>query len=335
MSAPSNFKLQVFFRNPRAGYSIHRVFAPLLPIFQAQEKDVESFDAPCHTASPLSLLRNLWFAFRRYSTRAVCHMTGDAHYLFFALPFAKKVITIHDLVTLRLGGIAPLRWLRRRLWFSWVLPLADSVVCISEKTRSELLANFSIAPQKVRVIPNPVDPIFQHSPKPFDTTCPHILHIGTNWNKNVTRTIEALRGIPCKLIVVGMLSDEQLQLLREAKISYEMLQNLNDAQMKAQYERCDIVSFPSLFEGFGMPVIEGQAVGRPVLTSSISPLTEVAGDAACYINPESVESIREGFLRLINDEAFRTALVEKGLHNVQRFEASVIAQQYLQLYHSL
>lgn len=322
-------------RNIAMGFSIHRVFAPLIPLLQTNCEKFSAHEAPAKTASPVALLRNMWWAFRHHRRGDICHITGDVHYLLFVLPFAHRVVTVHDLITLHLGGSPFWRWLRRKIWLSWSLPLADKIVCISENTRRELLEACNLDSKKVEVIYNPVDPIFQPSFKAFNAEQPRILHIGTNWNKNVDRTIEALKGIPCTLVLVGPLTEEQHMALQHAQIVYENPIGLSDKEMKAQYECCDIVSFPSLFEGFGMPIIEGQAVGRPILTSEIAPLTEVAADTACYVNPQSVESIRQGFLRIIQNESYREELVAKGFENVKRFAASHIASQYLALYHSL
>lgn len=322
-------------RNIAMGFSIHRVFAPLIPLLKEESEALFVNEAPAKGASPVALLQNLWWAFRHHRRGEICHITGDVHYLLFALPFARRVVTVHDLIILRLGGSPLWRWLRRKIWLSWSLPLADKVVCISENTRRELLEVCALDPQKVVVVYNPVDPIFQPFPKAFDTEQPRILHIGTNWNKNVDRTIEALRGIPCTLVIVGELSEAQHAALRQAQIAYENPIGLSDKEMKSQYERCDIVSFPSLFEGFGMPIIEGQAVGRPILTSEIAPLTEVAADTACYVQPESIESIRQGFLRIIEDASYRESLIAKGFENVKRFTAPHIASQYLAVYRSL
>ena len=81
-----------------------------------------------------------------------------------------------------------------------------------------------------------------------------------------------------------------------------------------------------------MPVIEGQATGRVVLTSHIAPLTEISGNAVCYVNPESVEDIRRGFDRLISDSFYRDELIKGGLENVRRFDVDQIAMHYRKLY---
>jgi len=102
--------------------------------------------------------------------------------------------------------------------------------------------------------------------------------------------------------------------------------------MVQQYVDADILTFVSTYEGFGMPIVEANVVGRPVLTSNISSMPEVAGDAACLVDPFDVNSIREGLLKIIQDDNYRNNLIEKGKVNAQRFNPSFIAKMYLDIY---
>ena len=93
-----------------------------------------------------------------------------------------------------------------------------------------------------------------------------------------------------------------------------------------------MVVFVSTYEGFGLPILEGNAVGRPVITSNISSMPEVAGDAACLVNPFDEAEIRNGVLKVIKESSYRQELVAKGLINVKRFRPEEIAKQYAELY---
>ena len=104
----------------------------------------------------------------------------------------------------------------------------------------------------------------------------------------------------------------------------------NDLQELDQ--TCDVIMCVSIYEGFGMPIVGGQAVGRPVVTSNISSMPEVGGKGACYVNPFSVESIRKGVDRVLSDSAYRGELVSRGRENCKRFSAESICRQYMDVY---
>ena len=179
---------------------------------------------------------------------------------------------------------------------------------------------------------NPIGSEFTFHPKLINKSCPTILHVGTGGNKNLDSTIIALKGFPCNLRIVGKLDDKQKMLLNLYNIHYECVCNLTDSEMLNEYINCDLVNFPSLYEGFGMPIIEGQAIGRPVLTSNISPTKEVAGNAAVLVNPTNTDSIREGYEILLEDAE---EYIVRGLENVKRFALSRISQDYFQIYKNL
>ncbi len=119
------------------------------------------------------------------------------------------------------------------------------------------------------------------------------------------------------------------------QINYENKVGISDEQMLQEYIDCDIVSFPSIFEGFGMPIIEGQAIGRPVVTSRLEPMMEIAGDGASFVDPYDVGSIRQGFLELINNKSYREDIVEKGIKNVEQYGVKKITEQYCEVYSTL
>lgn len=149
------------------------------------------------------------------------------------------------------------------------------------------------------------------------------------------RVIPALEGIPCRLRIIGSVNPEQDGLLKRYRIDYECLSGLSDTALAAQYEEADIVLFPSTFEGFGLPVVEGQKAGRPVITSNLDPMKEVAGGAAHLVDPFASDSIRAGVLKLMEDAPYRDELIEKGFKNVERFDSQQIAKQYLACYNRL
>lgn len=261
----------------------------------------------------------------------VNHVTGDVHFLTYLLSRRKTVLTIHDCVMME-----RLRGFRRRLfWFFWLwLPekRCAAITVVSEETKRQVLTYLKCDRKKVRVIYNHVSNEFRPFPSAFNRSYPRLLQVGTFPNKNIERVIAALAGLRCKLVIIGHLSEDHKQGLGRHRIDYENLENLSRESLVEQYALCDMLLFVSTYEGFGLPIVEANAVGRPVLTSNIWSMPEVAGDAACLVDPYSVEEIRAGVLRIINDANYCRKLVENGFENVKRFQIETIAAQYAELY---
>ena len=321
-----------YLRQPHAGvYSIERLYEDVRAALPA---DCHAQVWTCrHPSTGLwPRLRDAWAA--RKAQGDVNHVTGDTHYLTYFLDRRRTMLTVHDLVSLgRLRGIR--RWLLWLLWYWLPVRRSQLVVTISEATRTALLDSVRCDPAKVVVIHNPVSAEFQPVRGAFNAAHPRILHIGTNPNKNLGRVAQALAGIDCTLVVIGRLSPEQAAVLAHHGITYENHSNLSRDELLDQYIRCDLLLFASTYEGFGLPIIEAQAVGRPVVTSDLAPMPEAAGGAACLVDPYDVASIRQGVLRVMGDAAYRDDLVARGWANVERFRADRVAARYAQLYRAV
>ena len=321
-----------YLRQPRAGvYSIERLYEDVRAALPA---DCEATTWTCRYPSTglWPRLRDAWAA--RKVQGDVNHVTGDTHYLTYFLNKRSTVLTVHDLVSLgRLRGIK--RWLFWLLWYWLPIRRSQVVVTISEATRSELLGSVRCDPGKVMVIHNPVSEEFQPVLAAFNATRPRILHIGTNPNKNLERVAQALQGIACTLVVIGSLSPSQKAILSAHGVACENHFNLSRAELLTQYQRADMLLFASTYEGFGLPIIEAQAVGRPVITSDLCSMPEAAGGAACLVDPYDVAAIRQAVLRVMDDQEYRDDLIARGLVNVERFRASKVAAQYAQLYRTV
>lgn len=321
-----------FHRHKACGFSIFKVFSTIEAEIKKQE-EVEDVFVPSWRSMPWDVVRNCLYTFRHRNKTGINHVTGHIHDVLLALTGCKTVLTVHDLVFLDHVRNPLKRFYKWLFWLYLPVRLADRVTCISHETRRRLLLH--VHTDKVCVIHNPIDPAFHYIPKEFNVEKPVILHIGTGWNKNLMRTVMALQGIPCHLRIVGAPESDVLQALEMYAVEYSVCTGLTDEEIRQEYARCDIVNFPSVYEGFGMPVIEGQQTGRVVVTSRIEPLVEVSGGAAEFVNPLKVESIRRAYMHVISDNAYRDRLVAEGLENVRRFDVGEIASQYLSLYQKL
>jgi glycosyltransferase involved in cell wall biosynthesis len=220
-------------------------------------------------------------------------------------------------------------------WITIPVRRAKYVTAISESTKNEILKYVDCDPDKIKVVHVAISEKFSRKDKLFNEANPRILQLGTAPNKNIPRLAEALRGIPCTLDIVGRHDPGLEQVLRNHNISYEYSWALSDHEILQKYNQADIITLVSTYEGFGMPILEGQATGRPVITSNVLSMPEVAGDAACIVDPYSIESIRQGFERIIGNKEYREQLIQKGFENIKRFNPHDIAMQYFELYKSI
>ena len=276
-------------------------------------------------------LKAVWEG-RRVQGR-ITHVVGDIHYVTLLMRRATTVLTVHDVEFLSRAGRL------KRLLYGWVwlrLPIARSAVVTvpSEGSRRSLVEVLGRDPG-VRVVLNPLRPGFVPVPRGRRTGPPVVLLMGTWPNKNLPRSAEALRGLPVQVVLIGPVDDRQRAQLDEAVPGWTHHPGPDDDGVVRLLQECDLLLFPSLQEGFGLPIIEAQATGRPVVTSDRDPMVEVAGGAAVLVDPEDVASIRAGVQRLLDDDVLVADLVRRGLVNVARFSPATVAEQYAAIYREL
>jgi glycosyltransferase involved in cell wall biosynthesis len=277
------------------------------------------------------------FIFSLRSRGGIHHITGDIHYIAPALGKRKTILTIHDAVFVTRYGKWGLKyWLIKLFWYYIPIYFSKVITVISDKTKRELIQLTGVNANKIKVIPNFYDPRFEYVPKKFNKDCPKILQLGTRSNKNINRLIESVKFIPCELWIVGEPESDTKELLKINKnIRHVIFENISFESLKSLYEQCDIVSFISTYEGFGLPILEAFVVGRPLITSCISPMNEIAEDAAVKVNPYNIFDIRRGLLKIIEEDKFRNEIIDRGREVVQKYHIDRVLQMYADLYKAL
>ncbi len=268
------------------------------------------------------------------------------------------VVTTHDLSTLVFGFGNEARDRMHRMRFRRGLVRADRVIAVSESTRRDVLNLLNIPSARVRRIYNAIDVDFptlgatsdvQETLDRYQIHYPFLLYAGSvRPQKNVARIIEAFavlredledhpRYKDLRLVIIG---DE---MSKYPNIRRAVLQGRVEKQVRflgfvpsealhAFYRSAEVFVFPSLYEGFGLPPLEAMASGTPVVTSGVSSLPEVVGDAAMIVKPENVFDIARGIKEVLLNEALRCSLVERGFDQVRRFSWYETAAQVLETY---
>lgn len=320
----------VFFqRKPyKASFSLEYIFEDvrkrLPPIFESQLLVCKYFSE--------GFFKRLYNMFEAaFHQGDVNHVTGDIHYATFLLRKHKTILTILDCVFMHEPPSIK-RSMIKLFWLTLPVKRVKYITAISEATKQDILKHVTCNPDKIKVIPVAISPDYIFSTKIFNKIKPVLLHVGVAPNKNLSRVIEAVAGLDIQLSIVGKLSEEIKEKLKKYNIDYTVEYGLSDSQIIEKYRQCDILVFASTYEGFGMPILEAQATGRAVLTSNVTSMPEVAGDSACLVNPFDVQSIREGIIKIIENDNYRDDLVRKGLENVKRFDPNLIANMYSDLY---
>jgi glycosyltransferase involved in cell wall biosynthesis len=264
------------------------------------------------------------------------------HYVLPAAVTAPSVVTIHDCIHLIFPQYLPNRraylYARTAMWAA--ARRADAILTVSEASKRDILRFFDVKPEKVVVVHNAIDERFWMPPADEDVArvreryqLEHgfVLYAGNiKPHKNLVRLIEAFDQIrkggfeEMKLLIIGDEMSKMPQLRRAVHQHHlhkhvRFLGYVSDETLAILYRLAEVFVFPSIYEGFGLPPLEAMASGTPVVTSNVSSLPEVTGDAAVLVNPHDTSSIVAGMRRVLSDPAFANQLRLKGPVRAREF----------------
>jgi glycosyltransferase involved in cell wall biosynthesis len=289
---------------------------------------------------------------RRHRLRLVHDPTGTAP---LALVDAHRVVTIHDAIPYVHGETSTL--LDRAIQRAWLPSMArrvDRVVTDSENSKQDLVRHLRLDPEQVTVIPPGVGPAFRPVPsveaepilRRYGIRSPYLLCVGSiEARKNLSRLLEAFAEVHASapewsLAVVGARKwkfGPVLETLDRLRLgdAIRFTGYVDDRDLPALYGGAGAFVFPSLYEGFGLPVIEAMACGTPVITSTSSSLPEVAGSAALLVDPRDVTALAEAMYRVLMDDALAGRLREDGINRARRFTWDRTGHATVDLYERL
>jgi glycosyltransferase involved in cell wall biosynthesis len=279
----------------------------------------------------------------------------EPHYVLPVLTRGRSVVTIHDCIHLMFPEYLPYRFAKvyAREMMRSATRRAARILTVSESSKRDILRFYPVSPDKITVIPNAIDERFGTPPpdeavvrvrERYQLADPFVLYVGNvKPHKNVERLIDAFalvvrrRPDPLKLVIIG---DEisKFQTLRRAVHRHQLhrqvrfLGFVGEDTLSVLYRLAGVFVFPSLYEGFGLPPLEAMACGTPVITSNVSSLPEVVGDAALLVDPYSSEQIAEAITRVLSDTALAADLRARGLARAQHFSWKRSVSQTLAIY---
>lgn len=267
----------------------------------------------------------------------------------------KKVITVHDITPFLFPeSFSPLTLFRYRLLFKRTLKTADKIISDSHSTKKDLMNHFNVPDDKISVVHLGIDEKFRvldmndvdRIRTKYSLNDPFILYVGTlEPRKNISTLIKAFYKIKNKnsihkLVIAGKkgwkyknvfnIIDElhlQNEIIFVDYVPYEDLPGL--------YNAADLFVYPSLYEGFGLPPLEAMACGTPVITSNVSSLPEVVGNAAIMFDPHDVEELANSMCAILNNEISKKDLIKNGLEQVKKFSWKRCAEETLQVYYNV
>lgn len=256
----------------------------------------------------------------------------------------KQIITIHDFIPIYYPVAN-----HQKLYYKYVMPVllkkADKIICISENTKKDLEKFYSVDKNKVKVIYNGYEEslfnkdIDKEVLEKFNLKNPYMIMVGASYShKNLDSVIKAFKNIEgnLDLVIIGGNTNylkELKNLVKEMKLEKKVkfLGYVSDENLKDLYGHSEAFIYPTLYEGFGLPILEAQACGTVVICSNNSSLPEVYKNSAISFDPKNIEDIENSIKKVFEEKELREQLIEKGAENIKRFSWKKTTKEILEL----
>ncbi|MEL6911916.1 MAG: glycosyltransferase family 1 protein [Cyanobacteria bacterium J06648_1] len=298
-------------------------------------------------------LKRIWW----YQTKLKQRLKQEQADLFFSpvyegmfFPHVPQILTVHDLIPLKYPELSP-KW---KYYYQYALPFllkqSQRIICVSEFTKQDLVNTYSLNPDSIDVVYNGYDRNLFY-PQPNSTVIQkygldkYLLYVGDmRFYKNLGRTLEAfdrLNDKDCQFVITGKKDDffypeiaqQVAKLASRDRIIF--LDYVPTAELPTLYSLAQALVFASLYEGFGLPVLEAMACGCPVITSQVTSIPEVGGDSVLYVDPNDVDSIAQGMQQILTNSELQTDLKHQGLARAKLFSWDKTAEDVYQIFGQL
>lgn len=263
----------------------------------------------------------------------------------------KSIVTVHDLIFIRFPELY--NFFDKLIYyhkFKYACKNANLVVAISTQTKNDISTYFGIASEKIKVIYQGCAPVFKETPSKEELArvkqkymLPDVflLNVGSiEERKNILTVLQAITNKDIQLVIIGKKTKYYRTLvtyINENNMGGQVLfiENIPLNDLGVVYKLATIFTYPSLFEGFGIPIIEALYSKTPVITSTGSCFSEAGGPHSIYIKPFDIQALEEAILYLLENESARKKQLELGYEYVQRFNDATIANQWMETYNTL
>ncbi|MCH5175402.1 MAG: glycosyltransferase family 4 protein [Prevotellaceae bacterium] len=303
----------------------------------------------CHTVQPHGLLRGS--AWRTFGMASDVKHDGIElfHGLSNEMPVGlfhsgiPTVVTIHDVAFRTFTDMY--HWHDRQIYdikWRYACNHADRIIAISEGTKKDVIKFYGVPEHKVDIVYQPVNPRY-YTPIERSHTSPYMLYVGSvNSRKNLLGIVKAMElmpkdlQIPLKVVGGGGAYKKTVReyiATHNMEHLFEWTETIDNAELQRLYTNAQLMAYPSFYEGFGLPIVEAQLCGCPVVTSNVSCLPEIGGPYAMKADPNSPEDICNQMIKLLTDDAFRQVQSEGGRQRaMQTFHPTVLAKQLMSIY---